>query len=183
VVSDQYSEPHLLLIKTFGRPSVRQPQSLAEVIDLAYTRTGASSGRELEAYAHKHRHKITHTTINAMRHGTYPSKPTPKTLEALAFLSGCNLTAVRKAAGLSRGAVAGRRFADQLPPDVDDLEARPRAVLLEMARVLLDMQRRGVDVTHVDHDSGVSVASLADMGLSGEPVRNGGISETAPHGG
>lgn len=157
------------------------PRTLAEVVDLAYARTGATSSRQLEAYARKHGHVVTHSTLNNIRSGTYPSRPKAKTLEALAFLSGVSLNSVRNAAGLPPK--LGRSLADQLPPDVDELEARPRAALVEMARVLLEMQRRELDESHPQHDFGVSTASARDLGLSGEDVNNGDPTEIRPSGG
>lgn len=114
--------------------------SLAEVVDLAFERTGATSARRLATYAKEHNHVITATTLNAIRAGTYPAKPRPRTLEALAYLSGRSLNEVRKAADLP--VRIRRSFADQLPPDVDELRPESREALLSMARVMLDMQRR-----------------------------------------
>lgn len=148
---------------------MEQPGTLTDVVRLAYTRTGASSSRRLEAYARRHGHTLTHTTINQISAGTYASRPGEKTLRALAFLSGVPYNDVRVVAGLPPK--VGRSLADQLPPDVDELEARPRAVLVDMARVLLDLQRR--DVPGAGEERGVSVATLSDLGIVGATGRNG----------
>lgn len=152
------------------------PHSLAEVVELAFTRTGASSSRALEEYAHRNGFELTHSTINLIRKGSYPSRPKDKTLESLSFLSGVPLDTVRALAKLPAKAIIS--FAAQLPPDVDELEPRPRAALLEMARLLLDFQRRGAST-----DAGVISASLKDLGLSGEPFNTGNPQEGRPHGG
>lgn len=139
---------------------MEQPETLTDVVRLAYTRTGASSSRQLEAYARRHNHALTHTTINQIMSGTYPARPKERTLRALAFLSGVLYNDVRVLVGLPPK--VGRSLADQLPPDVDELEPRPRAVLVDMARVLLDLQRRDGDGAG---ERGVSIASLRDLGL------------------
>lgn len=140
---------------------MEQPRTLADVVRLAYTRTGITASRRLEEYARKHGHALTHTTLNKIMAGTYPARPKEQTLRALAFLSGVPYNDVRVIAGLP--SKMGRSLADQLPPDVDELEPRPRMVLIEMARVLLELQHRQDDQ---HNDSGISVASLRDLGLS-----------------
>lgn len=151
------------------------PRTLAGIVELAFTRTGVTSSRRLEDYAHRHDQEISHGTINLIRKGSYPSRPKDSTLKALAFLSGVPINEVRRAAELPpRPAIS---FADQLPPDVDDLPPRARTALLELARVMLDMQRRHGD-SDANHDSGVSIASLADLGLSGEHLNSSNPTET-----
>lgn len=155
-----------------------RPLTLAAVVDLAFVRTGASSSRQLQDYAERNGFELTHSTINLIRKGTYPSRPKDKTLTALAFLAGMPVNPVRELAGLKPR--VGPSFADQLPPDVDDLGPKPRAALIEMARTMLELQRRQADETH---ETGVSVASLADLGLSGQELRNESWIETRPSGG
>jgi hypothetical protein len=153
------------------------PHSLAEVVELAFTRTGATSSRRLQEYASRHSYELTHSTINLIRKGVYPSRPKDKTIEALAFLSGVHMDTVRKLADLPP--MANVPFAEQLPPDVDELEARPRAALLELARLMLDLQRRQGDVTQ----RGQWSASLEDLGLSGEQFNTEISQEGRPSGG
>ncbi|HEY9417924.1 MAG TPA: hypothetical protein VIQ30_24455, partial [Pseudonocardia sp.] len=75
----------------------------------------------------------------------------------------------------------GRPFRDQLPEDIDDLEAAPRATLLDLARVMLDLQKREPAVIREGEETGVSVASLSDLGLSGEPKVTGHRTDTRPN--
>jgi hypothetical protein len=159
--------------------SEQQPQTLAQVVELAFVRTGASSSRAMQEYAQRHDFELTHSTINLIRKGTYPSRPKDKTLQALSFLAGVPLNTVRSLAQLPPKTL--HPFAAQLPPDIDELEPRPRAALLEMARLMLDLQRRQGDEARQDHDFGVSTASLADLGLSGEEVRNARSTVTTPN--
>lgn len=94
-------------------------------------------------------YEIAHTTIAQIRAGTYPSRPSRKTLEAVAYLAGVPYAAVHKAAGLG---TPGRPFADQLPQDVDDLDARQREVVIIVIRALLD--GRGQQSVGLDHPDG-----------------------------
>ncbi len=166
-VSDQYCGRHWLLIVYWNGAHVgraRPLETLADIVALAYLRTGAPSSRELEAYARKYGHRLTHTTINTIASGTYAARPKEHTLRALAYLSGVEYNRVREAAGLRPR--VGPSVAEQMPPDVDELEAEPRQALVELARVLLNLQRQARGVPEVDGETGVSVATLSDLGVA-----------------
>ena len=105
--------------------------------DVAKAALGAHpgvSGRELERVARKQGLTISYTTINGMAAGTYKSRPTRKTLDALAELAGYSREAVYAAAELP---LPGPPFADELPPDVDRMQPHQRRAVIEVIRAFL----------------------------------------------
>ena len=159
-------------------------QTLRDLLVKAGHRHGSdgepASARHLAKLAQDNGFDIVYTTIAAILAGTYVIKRRPKrqTLEAIAFLAGVSPEAVHAGAGLGK---PGRPFRDQLPEDIDDLEAAPRATLLDLARVMLDLQKREPAVIREGEETGVSVASLSDLGLSGEPKVTGHRTDTRPN--
>lgn len=92
--------------------------------------------RETEALGHK----VAHTTTNAILNGTYRHKPTADTLASYSRVAdryGIDGVRVFDAAGQPQRA---GEFAQQLPDDVDDLDPRSRAFVLEMIRYLLEVE-------------------------------------------
>lgn len=169
-------------------------QTLRDLLLSAREKHEVSSWAGLERIGRKHDHKISHTTLAQMAAGTYtPKRPDRPTLEAVAFLTGAPYAEVHQAAGLGRPM---KPFADQLPSEVDELLPEHREVALVVIRALLRAQdalsarKPGDDfvITHSNGDAsvqakarnqGVIRASLKDLGLSGEEIRNDGQTDSS----
>jgi hypothetical protein len=113
--------------------------TLVQLIDKAATLRGTTSTHRLAKYAREAGHRISHTTIAAIRKGTYPSAPSGETLSALAFLAGVPEHVAQAAAGLP---VAGVPFARQLPQDVELLRPDQRDAVLGVIRALVSVERQ-----------------------------------------
>jgi transcriptional regulator with XRE-family HTH domain len=115
-----------------------QPLTLRDVamraVDLHDGKRGRALGREAER-AGLH---LSYTTVDKILAGTYKSRPTPETLQALAKLARMPLQKVYAAA---QEPLPMARFADELPADVDLLPASARRVVLALIRDLLDVHR------------------------------------------
>jgi len=96
------------------------------------------SGRELTRRAAKAGLTLSYTTINGLAAGTYKSRPTAKTLAALAHLSDYTIEQVYAAAGLP---VPLRPFAEDLPSDADTLSAEQRQAVLAVVRQFASANR------------------------------------------
>ncbi|WP_406019307.1 hypothetical protein OH783_01750 [Kocuria rhizophila] len=114
-----------------------QPRSLQDVAAAAKNRHGGG-GRKLSRIAREHDHKITSTTIDSLIAGTYVSRPTKATLEALAYLSGETASTVYELASVPYYEV---KIADQLPDGVDELGRDERETVIAVARALLRQTR------------------------------------------
>lgn len=110
-------------------------QTLREFIDKAKTKQGVTSANALARRARDAGYAVSHTTFSSITAGTYPSRPSKATLEAIAGLAGVSYAEVYRAAGLGE---TGPPFTDQLPRNVDNLTASQRNVVLMMIRALLD---------------------------------------------
>ncbi|MGF6835891.1 hypothetical protein QF015_004092 [Paenarthrobacter sp. TE4293] len=124
---------------------MNQPQSLSELVELAAQYRDAS-GLGLAQLAAKNGHQVTATTINQIRQGLYKSKPREGTLRALAWLAGVSDEVAFTAAGQT---VPGPPFAEELPPGVDNLSPKARKVVLDMVRVLVDLEK-SADASNTD---------------------------------
>lgn len=111
-------------------------QTLREFIDLAKQKQDVTSANALARRARDAGYAVSHTTFSSITAGTYPSRPSKATLEAIAGLAGVSYAEVHRAAGMGE---VGPPFADQLPRDVDKLTASQRNVVLMMIRALLDV--------------------------------------------
>jgi len=131
------------------------PRSLQELIDLAVGYDG-SSVRELARKAQGAGFKVTYTTLHQIRNGTYKSTPKDETLRAIAYLARVDDSKAFAAAGQP---VPGPPLADELPPGVDLLPAKSRKVLIDMARVLVDLNQ---DVNRGQADTDPNSAPHAD---------------------
>ncbi|WP_052207198.1 hypothetical protein [Sinomonas humi] len=120
---------------------VNEPLSLRDLVEAAAGKRDAS-GLRLAEIAEAEGFKITVTTINAIRQGTYKSKPRPSTIRAIAWLAGVTEDVAFTAAGQP---VPGPPFADELPPGVDNLPPKARRAAIEMLRALVDLNRRSVE--------------------------------------
>lgn len=112
------------------------PKSLKDLVELAVQRRDLS-GLGLSQLAAKNGIKITTTTINAIRQGTYKYTPKAETLRALAWLAGVDEGVAFAAAGQP---VPGPPFAEELPPGVDRLSPKSRRAAIDMLRVLVDLE-------------------------------------------
>src|SRR5690625_293988 len=95
------------------------------------------SARQVALKAERAGHGLTHTTLNQMRKGTYKSDPREDTLRALAWLAGISEKDAFAAAGKNS---PGPPLADELPPGSDNLSPRSRKVIVDMLRVLIDLE-------------------------------------------
>lgn len=125
--------------------AVNEPHSLQELIDVAMTRRDIRSGRGLANLAQAHGFRLTNTTVNALRAGTYKSRPTDETVRAIAWLAGVSDAVAFTAAGLR---VPGPPFADELPPGVDILPPKKRKAVIELLRVLIEDEEVMANAQH-----------------------------------
>lgn len=118
---------------------MNEPQSLQELLDAAAARHGLSM-RQLAVKARDADYRVVDTTLNAIRNGTYKSRPREETVRAIGWLAGVSDEVAFTAAGLP---VPGPPFADELPPGVDTLTPKKRKVVIELLRVLIDDEEAG----------------------------------------
>lgn len=118
--------------------STSQNESLRDIALIAQQRHDGVGGRQMQRIAERAGKTMSPTTFDRIVAGIYRSKPQAKTLEALAFLAGLSEERVYEAAG--RKYVAAK-FADQLPPDVDELDQDQREALIYAARAFLKTNR------------------------------------------
>lgn len=121
----------------------RTPTSLKELAQLVLDVQDASA-RQVAERAEKMGHRITRTTISQMRAGTYKSAPKEETLRTLADLAGVPVEVAFHAAGLP---VPGPPLADELPPGSDNLSPKSRAAVIQLLRVLIDLES-----SHDEHE-------------------------------
>lgn len=118
--------------------STSQNESLRDIAQLAQSRNDGEGGRAMERIAKRSGFTISASTFDRIAAGTYRSKAQKKTLQALAYLAGIPEERVYKAA--DRRYVA-KKFADQLPDDVDQLDEDQREALIYTARAFLKSNR------------------------------------------
>ncbi|ASN39023.1 hypothetical protein CGQ24_08335 [Arthrobacter sp. 7749] len=109
-------------------------RSLRDIAQLASDRLGGVRGRALDREAKKLGLTLSYTTVDKILAGTYTSRPTRPTLDALAQLSEVEPSEVYAAAGV---ALPMKPLADQLPPDVDTLTSEQRRIVIDLARVFV----------------------------------------------
>lgn len=114
------------------------PMTLTEIAQAASDNNGGARGRQLGRIAERKGLTLSYTTVDKILAGTYTSRPSRKTLEALAQLSGVPVAKVYEAA---QEVPPQARLADQLPPDVDSLTPEQRKVIIDIARVFLKENR------------------------------------------
>ncbi len=120
---------------------VNDSRTLRDLVGLAQHRHDASA-RELARRAQDRGYRITATTLSAILAGTYKSRPSRETLQAIAWLAGVHEDEAFTAAGLP---VPGPPFADELPPGVDNLSPRKRRAVIDLLRVLIEDEERDGD--------------------------------------
>lgn len=118
--------------------STSQNESLRDIALLAQSRHDGEGGRAMERIAKRSGFTISASTFDRIAAGTYRSKAQKKTLQALAHLAGVSEERAYEAA--DRRYVA-KKFADQLPDDVDQLEEDQREALIYAARAFLKSNR------------------------------------------
>lgn len=148
----------------------RTPTSLKELAQLVLDVQDASA-RQVAQRAERMGHRLTHTTLNQMRAGTYKSVPREETLRALAELAGVSVETAFQAAGLP---VPGPPLADELPPGSDNLSPRSRAAVIQMLRVLIDLESNdGNEHEEQQQDRERGTASADGGGAGGGDARAG----------
>lgn len=115
---------------------VNETETLKGLIEMAIERH-QTSARQLAFKAQEAGFKIVYTTINQIRNGIYKSKPSEVTLKAIAYLAGVEESVAFAAAGQP---VPGPPLADELPPGADHLSPKSRKAVVEMVRVLVDLE-------------------------------------------
>ncbi|NWL32946.1 hypothetical protein [Paenarthrobacter nitroguajacolicus] len=119
------------------RPKSPEVTDFRSLIDLAQHKR-RMSGRQLAFLAQEQGFKITTTTINHLKAGTYKSVPSAETIRAIGWLAGVADEVAFTAAGQP---VPGPPLAEELPPGVDNLSPKSRKIMIEMARVLVDLEK------------------------------------------
>lgn len=115
---------------------VNDTESLKGLVEMAVERH-QTSARQLAFKAEEAGLKITYTTLNQIRSNTYKSTPGEPTLKAIAYLAGVEDSVAFTAAGQP---VPGPPLADELPPGADNLSPKSRKAIVEMVRVLVDLE-------------------------------------------
>lgn len=152
-----------------------EPRTLQDLARLASERHDGKRGRALGRIAAKHGLTLTYTTFDNIYSGKYMSTPKRETVDALAYLAGVTKKTAYVAAGLP---LPLSPFAEQLPPDVDTLDADQRRVLIEMARVLVkqnkqihDLEKAGDgdgNATPMNHAAGSAATNPDFLGLAAD---------------
>lgn len=142
---------------------MKQPKTLKELVELA-AEVRSASGLGLSQLADRNGLRITTTTINAIRQGTYKSVPREATLRALAWLADVDASVAFTAAGQS---VPGPPFAEELPPGVDNLPPKARKVVIDMLRVLVDLNQDAAHASNTEDQE-----QPADVGGAGAEPSN-----------
>ncbi|GII98484.1 hypothetical protein CLV28_0806 [Sediminihabitans luteus] len=105
--------------------------TLRDVAQTASDQHGGVRGRALGRLAEQRGLTLSYTTVDKILAGNYLSRPSGKTLEALAVLSGYPIERVYAAADLPMPLAS---LADQLPPDADLLSADQRRTVIDVVR-------------------------------------------------
>ncbi|WP_417220567.1 hypothetical protein [Arthrobacter sp.] len=114
---------------------------MSELINMAFHRHDTSA-RQLGFLARREGFRIVATTINQIRNGSYKSTPSAETIRAIAWLAGVSDEVAFTAAGQP---VPGPPLADELPPGTDNLSPKSRKAVIEMLRVLIDLEASNHD--------------------------------------
>lgn len=123
---------------------MNEPQTLRELAQ-AVVSTQQMSSRQIAMKAQRADRKLTATTLNHMLAGTYKFQPTADTLRTLAWLAGVSEEVAFTAAGQP---VPGPPLADELPDGADNLSPKSRRVIIDMLRVLIDLESNHDKDTH-----------------------------------
>lgn len=118
--------------------TTHQGLTLREVALQASQRVGGLQGRALDREAKKRGLTLSYTTVDRIIAGTYNSRPTSKTLEALAELAGIPAEDVFAAADIP---MPSKSLAEQLPPEADMLTGAQRRVVIDVVRIFAKQNR------------------------------------------
>ncbi|WP_284291130.1 hypothetical protein [Luteimicrobium album] len=149
----------------------KNPLTLRDVALRASERAGGLQGRALDREAKRRGLTLSYTTVDKIIAGTYTSRPTRRTLEALAELSGVPLVEVLLAA---REPLPVQPLAELLPPDADLLSADQRRVVVDIVRQFARSNRE-LDEARRDAESSAALAPDA-LALAARP----GVPAAAP---
>ncbi|MDF9717641.1 hypothetical protein [Nocardioides sp. ChNu-99] len=138
-----------------------EPRTLRDVALAALDRHKGVSGRQLAVIAKGKGLTIVATTINHIAAGTYRSKPSPKTLDALAELSGYTREQVYRVADKP---MAMAPLRDVLPPDADLLDGPQREAVIAVIRQFAAAQKALYDREEVGHDAGSAAPTSTTAG-------------------
>ena len=146
-----------------------------------------ASGRQLTTLAQSRGLKLTYTTFNQIRNGTYKFQATDDTIRALAWLAEVSEDVAFTAAGKPK---PGPPLADELPPGVDNLSLRSRRAAIEMLRALVaaeqgggEHDQRSAPMTTAGHSPATDDLAARRRGRAGTPddaVHPGEDDWTAP---
>ncbi len=145
---------------------VNDTETLKGLIEMAVERH-QTSARQLAFKAQEAGLKITYTTLNQIRSNTYKSVPGEQTLRAIAWLAGVEDSVAFTAAGQP---VPGPPLADELPPGADNLSPKSRKAVVEMVRVLVDLEagnsaeRTSSEPTKISRHQSHGVAPEGNLG-------------------
>ncbi|MER8025008.1 hypothetical protein [Glutamicibacter protophormiae] len=126
-----------------------------------------TSIRHLAFKAHEAGFKVTYTTLHQIRFGKYKSIPGEQTVRAIAYLAGVEDSVAFTAAGQP---VPGPPLADELPPGADNLSPKSRKAVVEMVRVLVDLEagnnaeRTSSEPTKISRHQSHDVAAESNFG-------------------
>lgn len=124
--------------------------TLREIAQRAIDRNGGRGGRALGRAAAAQGLTLSYTTVDKILAGTYTSRPSRNTLEALSRLSGVPLADVHEAAGEP---LPQAPLARQLPPDADLLTPDQRRVVVDVVRQFAK-QNRDLDEARREREEG-----------------------------
>ena len=143
---------------------MKPTNSLPELIDLAVSKH-KTSVRQMSFVAQKNGYRVTATTLNQIRNGSYKSKPSQETLAAIAWLAGVDEALAFAAAGQP---VPGPPLADELPPGADNLSPKSRKAVVDMVRVLVDLETGNNEQRTSDPDD-ATPRTLRAVAPEGDP--------------
>ncbi|WP_309080315.1 hypothetical protein [Zhihengliuella sp.] len=99
-----------------------------------------TSVRQLSFMAKKQGFRVVDTTLNQIRSGSYKSTPSHETIRAVAWLAGVSDEVAFTAAGQP---VPGPPLGEELPPGSDYLSPKSRKAVVDMVRVLVELEGHG----------------------------------------
>lgn len=126
--------------------------------------TGVPSFHVLAQKAREAQFPIVHTTLAAIAAGTYAHKPQKPTLRAIAFLAGVSYETAREAAGLGK---AHKPFAEELPPESDQLWPENRRAIKVLIRAILNTQDASLNPDRVTTEGGPDHVWADEAGIFG----------------
>lgn len=147
--------------------------TLRELVEHAVVRH-STSVRQLGFMAQKAGFRVVSTTLNQIRNGTYKSVPSDDTIKSIAYLAGVDESVAFTAAGQP---VPGPPLADELPPGADNLSPKSRKVVLDMVRVLVDLEAGSHDSQDKPQTNPPGYSPLRAVGSSRKVVQE----QKTPH--